>query len=96
MKKFLLGFVIGLLFVGLVVVVMVFAAIRLGGQRRPVVVSDSTLVLQLEGELPEQSPVDISIPFLDQDQPLSVSETWQVLRNAAADSRIKAIVLEPR
>jgi protease-4 len=96
MKKFLLGFVIGLLFVGLAVTVLVFAAIRLGGQRRPAVAANSTLVLQLEGELPEQSPVDVPIPFLAQDQPLSVSETWQLLRNAAADSRIKAIVLEPR
>jgi protease-4 len=96
MKKFLLGFVIGLLFVGLAIVVLVFAAIRFGGQRRPTVAANSTLVLQLEGDLPEQSPVDFPIPFLQQQQPLSIVETWQMLRNAAADSRIKAIVLEPR
>lgn len=96
MKKFLLGFVIGLFFVGLVLVVLVFAALRFGGARRPSVEANSTLVVQLEGNLPEQSPVDIPIPFFEQQQPLSISETWQMLRNAAADSRIKAIVLEPR
>src|ERR1019366_1395995 len=34
--------------------------------------------------------------FLQDQQPLTVAETWQMLRNAAADSRIQAIVLEPR
>ncbi len=96
MKKFLLGFAIGVLFVALAVVVLVVAAVRFGGGRRPTVAANSTLVLQLEGELPEKSPVDIPIPFFEQQQPLSIVETWQLLRNAAADSRIKAIVLEPR
>jgi protease-4 len=96
MKKFLLGFVIGILFVALAAVIVVVAAVRYGGGRRPTVAANSTLVLQLEGELPEQSPVDLPIPFLEQQQPLSIVETWQLLRNAAADTRIKAIVLEPR
>jgi len=96
MKKFLLGFVIGLAFVGLAMVVLIFAALRFGGGRRPNIEANSTLVMQLEGELPEQSPVDVSIPFLAQPQALSIVETWQTLRNAAADSRIRAVVLEPR
>jgi len=96
MKKFLLGFAIGVLFVALAVVVLAVAAVRFGGGRRPTVAANSTLILQLEGELPEKSPVDIPIPFFEQQQPLSIAETWQLLRNAAADSRIKAIVLEPR
>src|SRR5690349_11233288 len=96
MKKFLLGFVIGILFVALAAVILVVAAVRFGGGRRPTVAANSTLVLQLEGELPEQSPVDFPIPFLDRQQPLSIVETWQLLRNAAADTRIKAMVLEPR
>src|SRR6266699_2751884 len=96
MKKFLLGFAIGVLFVALAVVVLVAAAVHFGGGRRPTVAANSTLVLQLEGELPEKSPVEIPIPFFEQQQPLSIVETWQLLRNAAADSRIKAIVLEPR
>src|ERR1700692_748637 len=96
MKKFLLGFVIGILFVALAGVILVAAAIRFGGNRRPQVVANSALVLQLEGDLPEQSPVDFPIPFLEDQQPPTIAETWQMLRNAAADSRIRAIVLEPR
>ncbi len=96
MKKFLLGFVIGILFVALVGVILVAAAIRLGGSRRPQVVANSALVLQLEGDLPEQPAMEIPIPFLNNEQPLTIAENWQMLRNAAADSRIQAIVLEPR
>jgi protease-4 len=96
MKKFLLGFLIGILFVGLAGVILVASAIRFGGNRRPQVVANSALVLQLEGDLPEQSPVDVPIPFLEGQQPPTVAETWQMLRNAAVDSRIRAIVLEPR
>ena len=96
MKKFLLGFLIGILFVGLAGVILVAAAIRLGGSRRPQVVANSALVLQLEGDLPEQAPVEFPIPFLEDQQPLTVAETWQMLRNAAVDSRIQAVVLEPR
>ena len=98
MKKFLLGFVIGILFVALLGVILVAAAIRLGGGRRPQVVANSALVLQLEGDLPEQPAVafPIPIPFLNDEQPLTIAENWQMLRNAAADSRIQAVVLEPR
>src|ERR1019366_1863494 len=96
MKKFLLGFVIGILFVAMAAVILVAAAIRFGGTRRPQVVANSALVLQLEGDLPEQSPVEFPLPFLQDQQPLTVAETWQMLRNAAVDSRIQAIVLEPR
>ena len=96
MKKFLLGFVIGILFVALTAVILVAAAVRFGGSRRPQVVANSALVLQLEGDLPEQSPVEFPIPFLQDQQPPTIAETWQMLRNAAADSRIKAVVLEPR
>jgi protease-4 len=96
MKKFLLGFVIGILFVALVGVILVAAAIRFGGSRRPQVVANSALVLQLEGDLPEQPSVEFPIPFFNNQQPLTIAENWQMLRNAAADSRIQALVLEPR
>jgi protease-4 len=94
-KKFLLGFVIGLLFAGLVGVIFVFAAMRLGDRKTDVSAS-STLVLHLEGDLPEQAPVDVPIPYLQEQPPLTTAETWQILRKAAADNRIKAVILEPR
>lgn len=96
MRKFLLGFVIGILFAGLAVVILGFALARFGSRRPVSVANNSTLVLQLEGDVPERAPVEFPLPFLNQEQHLTVAETWQMLRNAAADSRIKALVLEPR
>ncbi len=95
MKKFLLGFLIGLVFAGLGAVIVGFAAMRLG-DRRPTVSSNATLVLHLEGDMPEQQPVDYPLPFLQEQQAVTIPETWQMLRKAAVDPRIKAIVLEPR
>jgi protease IV len=96
MKRFALGFVIGMLFVGLVLLIIGAAAMRFGTDRPPVVADGSTLVLHLEGELPEQPQLTLPIPFLEDQQPMTMVETWQLLRKAAADSRIKALVLEPR
>ncbi len=95
MKRFLLGFVIGILFVGLVVVLLVLAAVRFGS-RPPTVNSNSALILHLEGDVPEQAPVDVQIPFLQEQTPLTVAETWHILQQAAGDSRIKALILEPK
>jgi protease IV len=97
MKRFLLGFLIGILFVGLVGVLLVFAAIRLGssGGRPPTVAANSALVLHLEGDVPEQAGYDVTIPYLQDQPPLTIADTWRLLQKAAADSRIKALVLEP-
>lgn len=95
MKKFALGFVIGLLFAGLVALIIGAAAMRFN-DRPPAVADASTLILHLEGEMPEQPEVTLPIPFLEDQQPMTVIETWQLLRKASMDSRIKALVLEPR
>ena len=100
MKKFLLGFAIGIVFAGLVVLILGFAAVRmaatLGGERPVSVAETSVLVLNLEGSVPEQAPVDIAIPFLQQNPPLTVLDTWKLLRRATGDTRVKALILEPR
>jgi protease-4 len=96
MKRFALGFVIGIVFAGLALLIIGAAAMRFGTDRPPAVADQSTLVLHLEGELPEQPQVTLPIPFLEDQQPMTVVETWHLLRKAAADSRIKALVLEPR
>ena len=96
MKKFLLGFLAGLVFVGLAIVIVVFAAIRLGGQKKPAVAENSMLVMHLEGDLPEQAPVEFNLAFLDNQQPMTVAENWKILRNASADPKIKGLLLEPR
>ena len=50
MKKFLLGFGIGILFAGLVLVILAFAAVRMAsslGGERPVTVSDNPYRLMM-------------------------------------------------
>ncbi|HVO98000.1 MAG TPA: signal peptide peptidase SppA [Bryobacteraceae bacterium] len=95
MKNFLLGVVVGLVFAVLAAVIVGASAMWLS-DRPPAVADGSTLVLHLEGNLPEQSPVELPVPFLQDQQPLTMVETWQLLRKAAMDPRIKAVVLEPR
>src|SRR5258706_3237449 len=95
MKRFLLGVLVGLLVAGLVVVILVFAALRFG-DRKIVVADGSRLVLHLEGNRPARKPVDLTLPFLEARQSLTVFDTWMMLRKAAADPRIKALVFEPR
>jgi protease-4 len=99
MKNFFIGLVAGILLAGLTLLILVFATIRLAGSfaERPVNVADgSILVLKLEGEVPEKSPPEIPLPFFQAQAPLSVQEVWETFRNAAADSRIKGILFEPR
>src|ERR1700691_3765628 len=97
MKRFLLGFLIGILFVGLVGVLLVFAAIRLrSGGRVPTVAANSALVLHLEGDVPEQAPFDVAVPYFQDQPPLTIADTWRLLQQAAAASRIKSLLLEPQ
>ncbi len=95
MKRFVLGFIIGLVFAGIVLFLIGYAAVHYG-ERKVTVADGSTILLHLEGDLPEAPPVQIPIPFLQQEQPMTVLDVWQLLRKAAGDPRIRAIVLEPR
>src|SRR5580704_16952686 len=95
MGKFLIGVLTGVILTGLVLVIGVFAIARM--QKKPPAIADgSTLVLELDGEIPEKAPVEFPIPFLEQRTPSTVADIWGALRKAAADNRIKAIVFEPR
>lgn len=93
MKKFLLGILTGLVLAGMTSVVLVFSAMRLG-ERRPSIPDGATLVLRLDGEVPEKQPVQIPLPFLGSDDTVTVLDAWRGLRAAAKDSRIKALILE--
>ena len=92
MKKFLLGIIVGLVFSGLAVVVIVFSFARFG-EARPNIPSSGTLVLRLQGDVPEKAPVSIPIPFLGSPTPLTVPEIWGALQRAQTDGRVKALVL---
>jgi protease-4 len=96
MNRFLIGFIIGIVFAGLAALIIGAAAMRFSSDRPPVVADGSMVVLHLEGDLPERPQVDLPLPFLEEQQPMTVVETWHLLRKAGADPRIKALVLEPR
>jgi protease-4 len=94
MGKFLLGLLTGAIVTVLIIVIAVFAVASL--RNKPTAIADgSTLILHLSGDAPETPPVDVSIPFLQPRAPVTVENVWSMLRHAAADSRIKAVVFEP-
>ena len=95
MKKFLLGILCGVVIAALASIVLVFAVVRFS-DRKPTVADGSTLVVRLAGDIPERAPVEISLPFYEDPGSPTMLETWQALNRAAHDTKIKAVVLEPR
>jgi protease IV len=94
MGKFLLGVLTGAIVTVLIIGIAVFAVASL--RTKPAAIADgSTLTLHLSGDVPETPPVDVSIPFLQPRTPVTVENIWSMLRHAAADPRIKAMVFEP-
>jgi protease-4 len=94
MGKFLLGLATGLLLVFLTVVLLLFAALRFR-EKPPTISANSVLVLRLDGEIPEKPPVELP-SFVGGDGPrVTVAGVWMTLKKAAADSNIRAIVLQP-
>src|SRR6059036_563181 len=96
MAKFLIGLVTGAILVVLLGVVVVFSLARFGTEKRVAVPDNATLLLRLEGDIPERPPMEFPIPFFEEHTASTVKEVWELLRKAAADSRIKAVVFEPR
>lgn len=99
MRNFLIGLVAGILICGLAAFILIFAFVRLAGSfaNRPVNVSDgSTLVLDLQGDVPERLPAEIPIPFLASQTPMTVEQVWETFRRAASDPRIQGILFKPR
>jgi protease IV len=95
MKKFLIGVVAGCILAGLTGIVMVLALARLG-DTKPTVENESTLILDLQGGVPERSQVELPFPALQSKSPATVQQMWALLRNAADDPKIEAAVLMPR
>ncbi len=95
MLKFFLGVVVGAILV-VVIGVLIIAGLASMRSRPPAVASDSTLILRLEGDLPERAPVELPFEGFGQHTPLTVADTWAILRRAAVDKRIRAIVIEPQ
>src|SRR5579872_4409071 len=94
MAKFFIGLVTGVVVVFLTFVLLFFALLRFR-EKPPQITDNSVLVLHLAGEIPEKPPVELP-EFLGGDRPaITVTNVWMALRKAAADSHIKAVVLEP-
>ena len=94
MGKFLLGLVTGAVLIVLILVVGFFAIASL--KSKPATVADgSTLILRLSGDVPEKPSLEIPIPMLEDHATVTVENVWSMLRRAASDSRIKAVVFEP-
>jgi len=96
MGKFLLGLLTGAVLIVLIVVIGGFALASL--RAKPAAIADgSTLILHLQGDVPETPPFTVmaSIPFLQSRKSVTVENIWSMLQRAAADSRIKAVVFEP-
>ena len=95
MKKFLLGILCGIVIAVLCGVILLFSAIRMASTR-PVIADNSLLVLRLEGEVPEKAPVEIPLPAFEEQSHITVRDIWSGLRRAAADSRVKGVLIAPR
>jgi protease-4 len=95
MKKFLIGLVAGFILAGLAAVITFFAVVRFS-ERAPSIPQRATLIFRLEGPVPELAPVELPLPLLRSQSPITVYETWDLLRKAAADDRVKAVLFEPR
>lgn len=95
MKKFLIGLFCGLILAALLAFLFIFAIVRMT-QNRPTIADGSTLILKLEGDVPEKPPVTIPLAMFEDKAPLTIRDTWSVLHRAASDSRIRAVILVPR
>ncbi|MBV8810418.1 MAG: signal peptide peptidase SppA [Acidobacteriaceae bacterium] len=96
MWKFIVGVLVGIVITVVGGLVVVFAIGRIFESKTPSVANNSVLVLQMSGEIPEAAPVDIPVPFIQSQSPPTVRDVWTSLRQAAKDSRIKAVLLQPR
>ena len=94
MVKFLIGLATGVALVFLSVILLFVVALRFR-EGAPVIADNSVLVLRLSGELPEKPPMELPSFVGDDHTPLTVIGVWSALEKAAADARIKAVVLQP-
>lgn len=98
MAKFFIGLLTGVIFTFVIAVVAIFSigySVGRKGEKTSTVVDNSVLVLRLDGDIPERPAIDYNIPLFQAKAPLTVENIWSVLRKAAVDPHIKAILLEP-
>ena len=94
MGKFLLGVLTGLLLVFVAVVLLFLIALRFR-EKPPTIADNSVLVLRMDGDIPEKPPVELPAILGGTGPSLTIAAIWTDLKKAAADSNIKAVVIEP-
>ncbi|HUP05349.1 MAG TPA: signal peptide peptidase SppA [Bryobacteraceae bacterium] len=94
MSKFLLGLITGLAaaFVGLIFVGWLLVHFS---NRAPSIADHSVLVLRLSGDIPEKPPLVLPALLGGGGEGATIAGVWMSLKKAAADPRIKGIMLEP-
>src|SRR5262249_4724635 len=66
------------------------------GEKPVNVAQGSTLMVRLEGGISGRAPTEIPLPAFEDQAPVTVRDVWETFQRAAADSRIKAVIVEPR
>ena len=97
MRNFLLGVLVGVLFL-FVFVPIVGLLIWASGNARPSVPSDTALLLRLDGGIPERVDSDWGdlMAFGDDTPPMSLYRLVEAIRHAAGDEKVKALVIRCR
>ncbi len=94
MVKFILGLVTGVVIVFLSFVLLILVLLRFR-EKPPEIAANTALVLRLSGDIPEKPPVELPGFLGASETPLTVTDIYSLLRKAAADSNIRALVIEP-
>jgi protease-4 len=95
MAKFLFGLITGVILSVAGIFLIVFALARSFRETPPAVAQNSVLQLQLSGDIPERPPVEVPFGAFAERPSTTVTGVWMMLRKAAVDARVKAVVLEP-
>lgn len=95
MAKFLIGVLVGILLCVFGVVLIVALIASFGG-KPPSIAQDSTLVLDLSGDIVERNPVNVpALLALHRGLKPTLKDVHDLLQKAAVDKRVNAVVLKP-
>jgi protease IV len=94
MAKFLIGLAAGALLMFLAFILLFVALVRFR-EKPPVVAGNSVLVMRLSGDIPEKPPLELPSLLGGGGPGITVPGVWLNLRKAAADTNIRAVVVEP-
>jgi protease-4 len=94
MAKFLLGVLVGVLICVFVVVFLVLIGVSFSG-RAPGIAQNSTLVLDLSGDIVERNPTAVAPLLFQRGFKPTLKEVHDILQKAAVDRRISAVVVKP-